>query len=106
MAAYPHPAAIPYPFARGPHISRARCDDDRFGRRLRRRLRRDLARRVTVQAWGVDHETNDLLADTGILELDNISGAEMIKGAGIANLADNDFITNPGCGESLDVRHT
>src|ERR1017187_9417573 len=115
-ASHPDPAsAVPSPRAVDPHVTRARCRIvDFFHYRRRWRLsyhdffilrRWRWRRRSCVSAAGrVDHDVDDPLADTGVLEIDDLRGAQVIGHVRITDLADDDLIADARFRECLDVR--
>ena len=83
----PYPSsAVPRPAASDPNVTWPWRHDNFFDYRRRRRLshydsfvsssRRHSGRRI--QTRRVDHEIYDLLADTGVLKVNDLSGTEMI----------------------------
>lgn len=59
-----------------------------------------------MRARRVDHEVDYLLADATVLQIDNLSGRQVIHRLGIADVAENDFVTETCGGQRLYIRHT
>src|SRR5262245_40866000 len=91
MPAKPHPSAIPNPFAVYPHIVRSGRNADSFHPR---RLwgfsdgQRGLGRgdRLGHHGWRLDHAIYDLLADAGVMQLNEVRRSQIIDRMRVANL--------------------
>jgi len=57
-----------------------------------------------MRACGVDHEVDDFLADATVLQIDDFSSRQMILCLGIADLAENDFVTDPRLYQRFHIR--
>ena len=59
-----------------------------------------------MRARRVDHEVDDFLADATVLQVDNLGGRQVIYRLGIADVAENDLVTETrGC-QRLYISHT
>jgi hypothetical protein len=107
VAVVPHPATSEqYPRAFYPEIVRTRSYHDRFGQRWRRgRCGPYDARHFGGGNLGrrVDHKVDDPVTDTRILQSDNVLCGKVINRTGVANLTDDEIVTDPGLCQRLDV---
>ena len=59
-----------------------------------------------MRARGVDHEINDLVADATVLQIDDLGCRQVVHHLGIADVAENDFVTEAGLGQRFHIAHT
>ena len=58
-----------------------------------------------TRARRVDHEVDNLFAHAAFLEVDDLSGRQVIHRLGIADLAEDDFVTDTGFCQRLYISH-
>ena len=59
-----------------------------------------------MRARRVDHEIDYFLADATVLQIDDLGGRQVIHRLGIADVAENDFVTKTRVYQRLYIRHT
>ena len=58
-----------------------------------------------MRARRVDHEVDYLLADATVLQIDDLGGRQVIHRLGIADVAENDFVTETRFCQRLYISH-
>lgn len=104
MARGPDPAAAPNPFATDPDVVGTGRGDDDFGLRCRWwDVDHGWFGRIDRAVGGVDHEIDDVLTHAGLVEVDNVGGAQMVNRVGRLDLADDDVVRDAGSDHCFDV---
>jgi len=109
ITTHPNPSPMPLPFSRHPDITRPRRRDDRLRRWRGRRLRPHIALRHkrcrTGRVHRVDHVFNDLLADPGIVKINDIRRTQVVNTARALDLAENNIVADMSAHHGFNIRH-